>query len=184
MLLFRTSQTQDEAVSVQSMSQESMVEKTPKNTTNSRIEYDEDNDAPVHYLDPSETDDMKNMKLKRLFKSRAKKLIERAESLNRDQLDDMMDAYALNNSEEEKERKILDPKIKDVKKLASPSGSVENFDISLDLENDSVLDKNLLANKNDKKVTIQEKNGKAEEDKKGDLTDEEFKKIRHQKNKY
>jgi hypothetical protein len=157
-----------------------IVDKNTKEMVKRKIQFKKVVEDEVHMFEASENDDNKNMKLKRLFKSRAKKLIERAESLTKDQLDDMMDEYSLKNSEEEKERKLIDPKVKDVKKLTSPTGSVENFDISLDMKDDSVVNKSLLSNRVDKKVTIEEARDKAEEDKKGDLSDEEFKKFRTQ----
>lgn len=159
-----------------------LVDKGQMDLITRKLEFEQQDDDSSHIVDGAENDDNKNMKLKRLFKSRAKKLIERAESLTKDQFDDMMGDYPFSlHNEEEKESKRIDPKIKNVVKLSSPCGSVENFDISINLKDD----KNLVAKGSNKhkKVTIEETKDAIDDNKKEDLSDEEFQKFREEKNR-
>lgn len=116
-------------------------------------------------------DDEKHLKLKRLFKSRAKKLIERAESLTTGNIDSFLGEYKIDNVEEEKEIKNLKPheaKLKDFRKFSSITSS-QKFDIEIGLENNT-----------DSKMAKQHEEIK--EDVKGDVNKEEFKKSCEERN--
>lgn len=124
-------------------------------------------DAEINLEDD---DDDKHMKLKRLFKSRAKKLIERAESLTANQFENILGDYSLGKEEEEKEIKI--PKSIGDKKIASlkptKTSNSQGFGIEIGIsDQDAGLAANLIATKE-------------KEDKKGDTNDEEFKKSREE----
>lgn len=110
-------------------------------------------------------DDEKHLKLKRLFKSRAKKLIERAESLTTGNIDSFLDEYKLDKVEEEKEIKTLkshETKLKDFRKFSAVTSS-QKFDIEIGLDN-----------KTDSKM--QKQLEEIKEDVKGEVNKEEFKK--------
>lgn len=80
-------------------------------------------------------DDEKHLKLKRLFKSRAKKLIERAESLTTGNIDSFLGDYKLDKMEEEKEMVTFKTqnKMKEFRKFSAISSS-QKFDIKIDLD--------------------------------------------------
>lgn len=121
-------------------------------------------------IDLEDDDDDKHLKLKRLFKSRAKKLIERAESLTVNQFENILGDYSLGKEEEEKEIRM--PKSMGEKKIASlkptKASTAQSFGIEIGLsDQDADLTANLIA-------------AKEKEDKKGDTNEEEFKKSREE----
>lgn len=165
------------------MNASSQVDSHNRDLVRRKIQFEDEIETSVQILSTSD-DDHQNMKLKRLFKSRAKKLIERAESLTRYQFNNLIEDYGIeHNREEEKEIKILgkealDRKIMDVKKL-QPQKSNDSYDFSIDLPDQNSITAGLISNKN---APIEESK-ESKEDRKGDLNDEEFKKSREEKNK-
>lgn len=101
-----------------------------------KIRFDKDVTDSAHVISDMEEDDTENMKLKRLFKSRAKKLMERAESLTSNQFELIPDYKFGSSDEEEKEIKLLqhkvpEPKLENRHRLHS-SLSASNFTPLLD----------------------------------------------------
>lgn len=89
-----------------------------------KIKFEKEVKDNVQILSDDEEEDDHNMKLKRLFKSRAKKLMERAESLTNTGFDLIPDYKFGSIDEEEKEIKLLplapiDPKIHSLRRLQS-----------------------------------------------------------------
>ncbi len=105
--------------------------------------------------------------MKRLFKSRAKKLIERAESLTNNHFESILGDYGLESNEEEKEVKIPKP-TKEIINLRPASKSAD-FSIEVGLDSQESRSANIVA--------------KGKEDKKGEISEEEFKKAKDNKSK-
>ena len=122
-------------------------------------------DEDIHSEDNQ--DDEKHLKLKRLFKSRAKKLIERAESLTTGKIDSILGDYNLDKVEEEKEMikfKSHESRMLEFRKYSSISSS-QKFDIKIDLDEN-------------KEPIVSKQLEEIKEDVKGesDITKEEYKK--------
>jgi hypothetical protein len=103
-----------------------------------------------------------DLRLKRLFKCRAKRLQERAESLNSNQFENILGDYDLKN-EEEKEIKMCSKK-HESKIMMKPTSQTQEISIDIGL----TKSQNAL--------------GKEVEDTKGDVTEEELKKSREETN--
>lgn len=102
------------------------------------------------------------LRLKRLFKCRAKRLLERAESLNSYQFENILGNYDIKD-EEEKEIKMCSKKHEaKIKMKPTPQTQEISIDIGLAKAPNSI--------------------GKEVEDTKGDVTEEELKKSREETN--
>lgn len=156
-----------------------MVDKKTKDFVKRKILFENEINDSKQVLKGCDDESTKHFRLKRLFKYRGKVLQQRAESLTNNQYIGML-GYNCNEIEEEKETKRIDPLISNLKKIQSPTGSVENFDISIDLKKQDLIGKDLV--KNTSKTSFKQKTDSGE-DKKGDVSDEEFKKFKPNQNK-
>lgn len=97
------------------------------------------------------------MKLKRLFKIRAKRLIERAESLTTQSFERILGHYNLDKNNQEEEKEIKMPKTSNDKKIlnlkkSEPVPASTEFGIEIDLSRkDTGLTANLVAQGNEEK---------------------------------
>jgi len=115
---------------------------------------------PIHEVisdDEDMSDDEKHLKLKRLFKSRAKKLIERAESLTANKLENYFEDYEL-EKEKEEEKEIRMSKTHSDSRLIGFEGmkhanSSRDFGIDINIDNEQEA----LLNQKDEELAKEEK---------------------------
>ena len=152
--------------------------KSNTNTHNCVKSTGNNESSDMEIKDLAAVDDMNDsMNLKRLFKSRAKKLIERAESLTSNNFENILGEYTLPKEDEEQKeiklaKKICDAKIVEMKD-APANKDTREFDVEIGLTN----------KQNELSADILPSNSKDEEikeDKKGQIEQEEFKKSREE----